>query len=209
MTCAQVIPAGRFLMAHADDQRLFIIDAGNPTDMKLAISEKYFPGLIYYRQMTENGSGGKYFGCWWNGNHTHWYDLSGDHPIRLESVQGRLGFRTGATGLSEEYKALAITGGGYVIHDIRGNFEYSEVKNIKIPGVWLSGKPAVYGNILTVSDRIEGNVTICDIKSPEAPELLFRARFNGHPDIVFVYEDTAYIPLGHQGICAVRLSGGR
>ena len=205
MTCAQVIPTGRFLMAHADDQRLCIIDAADPENMRLALSEKYFPGLVYYRQMTENGSGGKYFGCWWNGNYTRWYDLSGSEPVRLENVQGRLNFRSGVTGLSEEYKALAICCGGYVIHDIRGDFEYSDRKVIRIPGVRLSGKPKVFGEILTVSDRIDGNVTVCDISSPESPVLLFSAKFNGHPDILQVSGGNVYIPLGHQGICAVRL----
>ena len=212
-TFAAAIPSGRFIMAHADDQRLFIIDASNPADMKLVMTERYSPGLIYYRQMTENGSGGRYFGCWWNANLTHWYDLSGDEPIKLKNTQGRLNYRSGATGLNtgnpDEYKALVVCGGGYVIHDIRENLDYTKVKPIRIPGVKLAGKPIVSGNILAVADRIDGDVTICDISDPTSPKLLFRAKFNGHPDIVHISGGRAYIPLGHQGICVIRLKADR
>lgn len=204
MAFAQCIPAGKYIIAQADDQELFIIDAADKASPELVLRETYEPGLIYYRHITENGSGGC-FGCFWNSNSTHWYDLTGDKPIKLQTVQGRLGFGDGVTGLSEKYKALAVLRGGYVLHDIREDMLYSDMPLIKLPGVYLRGKPVIYGDILAVNDRLTGNVVICDISKPEAPKLLAKLNFSGHPDIACISGNRIYLPLGHQGLGVIDL----
>lgn len=202
----QAVPNGKFVICQANDQHMYILDISNPAVPVLVTDEEYAPGLLYYRQITEKGVEGKYFGCYWNGNDTHWYDLSGDEPIRLSSVQGRLQFRNGQIGLEKPYMALSVCDDGYVIHDIRERIILNSAKKIIIPGIHFTGKPQIAENILAVNDRICGYVTFLDISDIKNPRLIRQMRFSGHPDIVFIENNIAYIPLGHQGICSVKIN---
>ena len=202
---AQVVPAGRFIMAQADDQQLFIMDAADPTSFAVAMREHYDPGLIYHRQITSSGAGGSCFGCFWNGNSTHWYDLSGEVPVLLPAVQRKLGFCDGITGLPDAYSALVVYGGGYAVYDMRSNQSYSDMMIRKIDGFPLRGKPVVSGHILCVTDRLKGDVTICDVEDRDAPKLLAHMNFSGHPDLGCIADDCVYLPLGHQGLARVSL----
>ena len=64
-------------------------------------------------------------------------------------------------------------------------------------------KPVVKDNILYISDRINGYVTICDISDINSPKLLFREYFAGYPDIPCPVQDGVIVPLGHQGIAKI------
>ena len=89
--------------------------------------------------------------------------------------------------------------------DIREDMLYSDMPLIKLPGVYLRGKPVIYGDILAVNDRLTGNVVICDISKPEAPKLLAKLNFSGHPDIACISGNRIYLPLGHQGLGVIDL----
>lgn len=195
----QAVPAGRFVVAQADDRYLHIIDFGDPAHPAAVLRDYDEPGLVYDRQITSCGADGRYFGAYWNSYASHWYDLSGSVPVRLPVTQGRLSFLDGFTGLPGA-RALAVFGGGYVIHDIRTDIDYAFVPKTMLPGALISGKPQVCGSLLAVSSRVSGTVTLCSIADPDAPRLIRRMQFSGHPDLVCFDGRTVYIPLGHQGI---------
>jgi len=203
-TCVQVVPSenGRYLMVHADDRTLQILDVSLPQAPMLVLEKEHAPGLLYHRQMSFSGVGGRYYGCYWNGNMTRWYDLSGEIPehsaFRQEHLQ--LGFGGGLTGLSEPYKALAVIGGGYAVIDIRDEMAGCPYEIIAVDGTDLRGKPVISNNRLFVTDRLDGNVTVCDISDLSAPKLLAKYNFSGHPDLVCPVGGGAVIPLGHQGL---------
>lgn len=205
MTFLQAVPAGEFIMAQAGCQNLYIIDAHNEECPILAMHEFYTPGLLYYRQITEQGTGNGCFGCFWNGNVTHWYALSGKTPKKLIHTQGRLDFACGHIGLPEPNKALAVCNGGYVIYDIREDLKFSDLEIITVPDLDFTGKPYLVGNCLVVNDRLSGCVTFLDISNKERPKLIRQIKFSGHPDMVCVNGENVYIPLGHQGICVVKI----
>ena len=205
-TCAQAVPTenGRFVLAHVGQQHVSILDVSDPTAPKELIRETDVPGLVYHRQLSQSGSGGKYYGYYLNWNHTHWYDLSGDKPVAMEKMQGMLSFEDGLTGLEEEYQVLVVFNGGYVISDIRGSNTYEKEELIRVPGAMLRGKPVVCRSTLIVTDRLEGNVVVCDISDLHAPKLMATYNFSGHPDMVcLIDEGSAVIPLGHQGIVMI------
>lgn len=205
-TCAQVVPSadGRFVMAHTDDQHLSIIDFSDMVSPSVIMSEHYVPGLIYHRHISHEGVCGRYFGCYWNNNVTHWYDLSGEKPLLTEFAQGRLSFGDGITGLSRPYTTLAVVNGGYVLCDIRSEKAYGDYDVIRVEGAYLRGKPVIDGDRLYVCDKLNGNVVMCDISDIYSPRLVRRYNFSGHPDLVCPVDGGAVVPLGHQGIAYIK-----
>ena len=207
--CAQAVPTenGRFLIVHTGDQSFTIVDISDKTNPKISLTEFNNYGLVYHRQITIEGICGKYYGFFWNGNITKWYDLSGEVPIETEFQKDKKApsFFCGITGLNEPYKALAIAKGGYVIADIREDKDFNDYEEHKIGDLWLHGKPIVKDNILYISDRINGYVTICDISDINSPKLLFREYFAGYPDTPHPTDDGVLVPLGHQGIAKIKI----
>ncbi|MBO7761808.1 MAG: hypothetical protein J6T24_03320 [Clostridia bacterium] len=199
--CAQAVPSanGRFLMVHTDDVHVTVADVSDIKHPRTVIQEAQ-TGLMYHRQLTYAGVSGRYYGCFWNSNPTWWYDLSGDVPVRTEYTQGTLSFPEGLTGLEEPYRALAITRGGYVIADIRDPRPYGEYPVHRIGGICLYGKPVVKDGILYVSNRLTGEVVVCDITEPDVPRLILAHQFSGHPDLPCPIDGGVVIPLGHQGL---------
>ena len=195
----QAVPAGRFVVTQANDRYLHIIGFGDPAHPVAVLCDYDEPGLVYDRQITSCGADGRYFGAYWNSYASHWYDLFGSVPVQLPVTQERLSFLDGFAGLPGA-RALAVFGGGYVIHDIRTDIDYASVPKTMLPGTRISGKPQVCGSLLAVSSRVSGTVTLCSIADPDAPQLIRRMQFSGHPDLVCFNGSTVYIPLGHQGI---------
>lgn len=205
--CAQAVPTenGRFLIVHTGDQSFTIVDISDKTSPKISLTEHNNYGLVYHRQITLEGICGKYYGFFWNGNITKWFDLSGSVPVETEYHKDKksLSFFDGITGLNEPYQALAMANGGYVIADIREDKSFADYEAHRIGDLWLHGKPIVKDNILYISDRINGYVTICDISDINSPKLLFREYFAGYPDIPCPVQDGVIVPLGHQGIAKI------
>lgn len=204
--CSQAVPSdnGRFVMVQSGDSELVIIDISDPTAPKIALKDRCSPGLLYYRQISYNGIAGRYYSCCWNSNYVKWYDLGGDKPLPMDWTRLKvLGGNNGITGLEEEYKALAITCGGFVIHDAREEKTYPQSNINKVAGIAFSGKPIVKNGLLCVSERAEGTVTIIDIKEAEKPILVRRLNFLGHPDIACITDKGVVIPLGYGGLALI------
>lgn len=206
-SCAQAVPSetGRFLMVHTGDSYLSVIDVSDPSSMRVVMTERYLPGLIYHRHLSYEGVGGRYYGCYWNNNHTHWYDLSSDKPVQTDYRQMGLNFFIGFTGLQTPYEALIIRDGGYALVDIRDDRDYSTYPTYRVDGVRLTGKPRVKDGILYVSDRVGGGFWVLNIEKIDKPRLLYAGRFSGYPDIACPIPDGAIVPLGHQGLALIRL----
>ncbi len=189
---------------HGDDRFIMAANVADPTHPFLEIQEFNEPGLVYYRHISESGVDGRYFAGFWNSNITRWYDFGGDEAVFTGWEQGKVGFSCGVTGL-DDYKAIVTQGGYYVVCDIREKKLYSEYEHISLPGVRMVGKPAVKGNVLVLSDRLDGDVNVLDIADPMKPKLLGSYNFSGHPDVALIEENAVYVPLGHQGIAKIDL----
>ena len=194
---------GLHALLHLDDRRVMTLKLSDPTAPSPEICETLSPGLMYYRQLTPSGSGGIYYGAFSHSGRIRWYDLSGAHAASTPYSQLSLNFPDGVTGLADPFRALAVTGGGYVIFDIRDARPLSEYPLTVVPGTSLHGKPVVFDDLLVVSDRITGDVFLLSIRDPTSPALLRRLHFSGSPDLAMIAGNTLYLPLGHQGIGAI------
>lgn len=205
-TCAQAVPSenGRFVIAHCGDQHMAIADISNIKMPKIALWDKYEPGLLYHRQITYNGVDGRYYGCFWQGNLTHWYDLGGETPkIVPDWNNGGNSFFNGITGTGSPHTVLGIGAGGYIFHDIKDKIRYSDENTTKIESLFLKGKPNLNNDILCVTDRAGGDVVVVDVSDKVNPKLLRAVHFSGHPDIGCFTDNGIIVPLGHQGIALV------
>lgn len=117
-TCAQTVPSenGRFIIAHCGDQHMAVIDISDVKTPKVVLWDKYEPGLLYYRQLTYSGVDGRYYGCFRQGNLTHWYDLGGETPeLMSDWNNGGNNFFNGVTGTNMPHTALGVSAGGDVV----------------------------------------------------------------------------------------------
>ena len=124
-----------------------------------------------------------------------------------ETLRAEFGasFTEGVTATKYPHTALAVYGGGIVTFDIRVPREFDKSDAVKLEGITLMGKPVVVGDLLVVSDRLEGDVVLADISDLAAPRVLGHLHFSGHPDLACVRENSVYIPLGRQGIAQILL----
>lgn len=204
--CSQAVPSanGKFVMVQSGDSELCIIDISDLTAPKIALKDKCSPGLLYNRQISFEGIAGRYYSCCWNSNYVKWYDLGGKEPTPMNWTRLKvLGGNNGITGLDEEYMCLAVSCGGFIIHDAREEKRYNQCKVNKIEGISLIGKPVVKNGILCVSDRAHGTVTMIDIKNIHRPRLIRRLEFLGHPDVACITDKGVVVPLGYGGLALI------
>ena len=64
----------------------------------------------------------------------------------------------------------------------------------------ISGKTAVNGNILTVSNRTSGEFFVVDITDVENAVLLNYLKVNSNPDLALITDKYIYVPAGNAGI---------
>lgn len=203
-TFMQLVPSEncRHAMAHTDDKRLVILNISDPSDIYEELCDEAPVGLIYHRQLTYTGVGGRYYGCFWNGTEVRWYDLGGETPVRAGGTRYKLSLRDGITGFDDDgTHALAVTANGCTILDIREN---AVCGALPLPGTaGVRGKPVTDGRLLVIGDRISGIVTVFDITGRTAPVLLRKIVFSGFPDLACIAGRDIFIPLGHDGIAKV------
>jgi len=203
---AQAVPSqnGKYLFVHTADKPLSVLDITNLSDIREVRRDKGVPGLLYHRQLLHTGVNGRYYGGFWHAGNIRWYDTETE-GLECEVAQGRLSFTEGVTATKYPHTALAVYGGGIVTFDIRAPREFDKSDVVKLEGIPLMGKPVVVGDLLVVSDRLEGDVVLADISDLAAPRVLGHLHFSGHPDLACVRENSVYIPLGRQGIAKILL----
>ena len=75
------------------------------------------------------------------------------------------------------------------------------IEQIKISGVEYSqGKPRIFGNLMVITERAEGYITICQIHDPERIEARVQIRTTASPDLACVDEKSIYLPAGRHGM---------
>ncbi|MDD5604100.1 MAG: hypothetical protein PHG48_08540, partial [Eubacteriales bacterium] len=208
-----IIPGGaRYAMLQAGSRWLHIVDISDPQKplLVLADSPENGKGMISGKQQICDGLvDGRYSCCFWHISGIYWYDLfGGDKPVysgysqtKQKTLSLSNGF--GFTG----NKALLIHRGGYILldHKYDGNPDEDEGAHYYVDGVKLAGKPCVSGNIMFVSNRLEGTVTILDISDIKASVCVTRFTVEGNPDIIVESGGLAAIPAGYQGLMLFRM----
>jgi hypothetical protein len=189
---------GRFAVLHVGGVSLYIVNVSKPSEPQLALVENLAPGLIYSRQICLGLADGRYTGCFWNSKTINWYDLAGDTPKRMPWKQEQLSLSDGF--IATKHGVLAIRAGKYVFFDPQYDGEYDDLSHYGIPGVKLTGKPSVEGDILFIADRMKGHVFLLDISDIRNPRLLNRFTIEGSPDLITCREGRVIIPGGNEGM---------
>lgn len=87
---------------------------------------------------------------------------------------------------------------GYVIYDpVSDN---TPVITAVDSDVAFSGRPAIFGNILVASDRINGNIHLVDISDLVSPQVIKTIQVAGNPDSAVMLGRYLLIPAGYQGL---------
>jgi hypothetical protein len=189
---------GRYAILHVGSVWLHIVDVSDTANPQLALTENLAPGLIYGRQICVGLVEGRYAGCFWNSQRFCWFDLADAAPKLMPWKQHAISLREGFT--ATKYGALAIHAGKYIIFDPSYEGELADLPHYEIPGVKLSGKPTVEGDVLFVADRIGGHISTMDISDVRNPRLLMRFTIEGNPDLITCRNGRVIIPAGNQGM---------
>jgi hypothetical protein len=189
---------GRYAILHVGGAWLYIVNISNRSEPRLELKENLFPSLIYGRQICLGLVEGRYAGCFWNSKRICWYDLGEGVPKLMPWKQDPLSLRDGF--IPTKHGVLAVRAGQYVCFDPRYEGEFDDLPHYGVPGVKLTGKPTVDGEILFVADRINGHVTLLDISDIRNPQLLKRFTIEGNPDLITCNNGRVIIPAGNQGM---------
>ena len=219
VTMARPSVTGKFVAIHcgANVGRIIDVSGDTPVSKVRAAADSQ----MYHHNVTGIVAG-RYVGFWANSGNERWYDLGENDslstPVLLDNVPGT-GFtptKASMTGAFVPYGSnmvLATGSGGYYVYDPTA-VDADAYKSMTVirprdgagNTVQVTGKPAVRGDILILSDRIYGKLYILDISDINAPVLL-RAWVNlpGNPDAAAFSGNYAYIPMGYQGVMRLDL----
>ncbi|MCC9607157.1 hypothetical protein LOC68_14245 [Blastopirellula sp. JC732] len=203
----RVAPNGKFAVVHAGGGGYEILDVSNPSDIRLAKKELGWGGLVYYRQLCNGFIADNVLCGTWCGGRTFMSDLSGDKPTNLPDPIGLLpDMQRGGYASSGNY-ALLTRGGGYSLYQPLKEGEYDfDLPIYRIQGgPNFYGKPTVRGDVLVACNRIDGDVTLVDIRDPQKPKLIRQFKLRGNPDLAYIGKDYVLIPAGRQGLIKFEL----
>ena len=194
---AVLSPNGRFLLLHIGFTTCLFLDILDPQTPKAVLEDVETAGF-YCRQIMNGAYCGKYMAVFRNARGTHWYDVSGNTPVRMPWEQKNC--VGAANGLAAgKNVAIAVHHGGYELFDPRKtqSFEAQNVTGLS-EGI-LSGKPFLSPDekTLYVSDRVSGELWKIDL---ETGRVLSHEKICGDPDLIAVGEDVTFRALGYDGL---------
>lgn len=219
VTMARPSVTGKFVSIHcgATVGRIIDVSGSTPVSKVRAVASSQ----MYHHNVTGIVAG-RYVGFWANSGSERWYDLGENDslstPVLLSNVPSA-GFsptKASMTGSFVPYgsnQVLCTGNGGYYVYDPSAvnESQYKAMGVIRPKDadgntVQVTGKPALHGDILILSDRIYGKLYVLDISNLNAPVLL-RAFENlpGNPDAATFSGNFAYVPMGYQGILRLDL----
>lgn len=195
----RVTPNARFAVLQAGGSVYEVVDVADAANPRLVRTEKGWGGLIYYRQMCNGFIDGRYICGTWCAARTFMLDCGGDEPTPLPDVTGILPDMEAGGYCPCGSLALVTRDGGYSVYPPGHQEEELPVYRL-VGGPDFYGKPTCCGDLLVVSNRISGQVTLLGIGQLAEPRLLAQFTVSGNPDCAFVGEDSVLVPAGYQGL---------
>ena len=182
-------------------------------------------GLMYYRHLCTALVGNRYLCGYGYGRNTYWFDF-GDNPenskprLMYMNPKSGLGMSAGFTALSGKNNnyAIGVTGGKFFVFDPGKTDETTDYT--KLPhhsfsgdtsGTTIEGKTTVFGDIMLINGRINGDTWIADISKLDVDagvfdvEILAHFKFSGNPDLGKIFGTRIVYPLGNQGVLSFSL----
>lgn len=194
------VPApGRYALVQVGGQHIHIVDISVRSAPKLVLQDTHL-GLLYGNQVLDGLVQGRYSAVFWHASGLHWYDLyGGDQPVYVgQRKPERFGVLDGITVLRD--RILALRNGGLVLISPDEPKLIEELPRGVVPHQRLSGKLAIDGSRLFVSNRATGEVKLVDIKDPSKPILQRTLVTGGNPGRVVPLPNGFMVPDGYNGL---------
>lgn len=193
-----VPPPGKFALVEVGSGQLHIVDVAVPARARLKLKDSQL-GLFYGHQLLDHLVEGRYAAAFWHVSGLHWYDLAADPPRYAgQHPAGRFGMSEGLALFRGQI--LATRNRGYVLFDHDERRPFAELPVHRLPGVALSGKPTIAGDVLYVADRVSGKVIIANLSNPDWPALVDSFDTPGNPGRIVATEHGYLVPNGYDGL---------
>ena len=108
----RVAPNGRYAVVHVGGGGYEIVDVSDWNQIKRVKVERGWGGLVYYRQLCNGFTDGRYICGTWCAGRTFMSDLGGDEPVNLPDPTGIMpDMRCGGYCACGEYALVTRDGG--------------------------------------------------------------------------------------------------
>ena len=188
-------PKGRFAVLHMAHNEGWVLRIED-----LTVVHNQSTGAQMYHHYLGNGViGGRYMCFWGNSADEIWLDFGPEDDRAVPNVCTILTSRTGMVGGVVDYqgKALAVTNKGLLQYD---PMTTPDLKSLEVMGMSAYGKPAISGNLLVTTNRLNGKLVVTDISDIQNPRELWSKQLPGNPETAIVCGNAVYVPLGHAGL---------
>lgn len=208
----------KYMLMHAGGSWAYIADVTDISNVKVVYKCMINSGLMYARNFVQNVVEDKYFVLSANSVGFVYLNIDGSGIARNSENTDYLyhnAWRTSPTAVrlgvigngittvnvNGEYKVMFTTGHGYRILDR----EVQSIYDNPIYGNVVGGWPVVFGNILVVSNRVGGILSIYDISDITNPSQIAYYETNASPDLATRDGNTLYVPIGNYGFMIINL----
>ena len=208
----------KYMLMHAGGTYIYIADVTDVADVKVIYKCAISSALMYARNFTQTTIEGKYFVVSANSFGFAYFNIDGSgvarnsdnsdylyhNAWRTNTTASKLGIIDNgitAVNMNGEDKVLFVTGHGYRILDR----ETPSIYDNPIYGNVSSGWPVIYDNLLIVSHRIGGTVSIYDISDITNPKNIAIYKTNTSPDLAMKDGNKVYVPLGNYGFMIINV----
>ena len=157
-------------------------------------------------------------GVYGHSSFTFWFDFGKedelDTPVLLSNGDSNMTFQTSIISMQGgqeafgEYVLAVSDGGKYCLYKPAFPLlPFNRMNNLemKTANTYFNGKPAIYGNKIVITDRIEGKIYIGSISSDGQITISRSLSVNGNPDIALICDDGIFVPLGYEGLGKISL----
>ena len=175
-------------------------------------------GIMYFKNLCNSLAGSRYMGVYGHSSFTFWFDFGKedelDTPVLLSNGDSNMTFQTSIISMQGgqeafgEYVLAVSDGGKYCMYKPAFPLlPFNRMNNLemKTANTYFNGKPAIYGNKIVITDRIEGKIYIGSISSDGQITISRSLSVNGNPDISLICDDGIFIPLGYEGLGKINL----
>lgn len=199
-----VAPAGSRFLLLQNGARLFeIIDAADPSLMRLVLSDRG-PGLFYGKWISTRLAPSGLAAVAWNMGGPVWYNLALATPARVSDPQAVVGNIPGSGAwMLEDGSLLFLHGNGYSLLDPAATPRLGAPMAKLDPPDPINGAPSARGNVLFTTSGAWRIVRAIDISDRRRPRLIEKWETRGNPFQIAFAGGKALVPEGHEGLVVI------
>lgn len=201
----------RFMLLHAGGSWGYVADATDITDIRVVYKFAIHTGLMYSRNFSDETVDDKYFVIGANSFGIAYLDVSGTYST-FETNYWHNGYNGGTAAyfgfISNGICTVNHSEGDAVLFSTNAGIRILE-KNTKsfyeaqaYPAAL--GWPRVFEDIMVLSNRAEGIISLYDVSELTSPVLIAEIYTNGLPDIAAYYDGKVYVPVGQYGLLVIK-----